>query len=244
MQRKYIILICVWLFLSMSSFAWAGNTVTSGVTAQDIIDRVRYDLNDTDSGTYSDAFLANLVDEAIWEIVSRTQCLETGASNMVVSDGVRNYALADASGVSSMAVIKVEFDIGVDSGATKTKSQIYDLTRVPFKMLRYAKEKEVGDPKTFAVNNNTLYVWPIPRSEQSGNTLYVYRSLMPAGVSSTSSVIETPASLDPAIWHYVRARALYREEKEARGNYYMGLFETMVQRYEALVMQRDIRAQQ
>jgi len=235
---KSLFLLILLIFLSFPAYSLADATGRSGVTAQDIIDRVRIDLNDTSSSTFSDAALIYWIDEAVWEIVNRTQCLETGVSNIIVQADTRSYPIIDTSGVSYMTVIKVEYDIGL-SGATLDQTQVYDLDRAPFKNLRYGREKEFGNPKIFAINNDTLYIWPIPRSDQSGNTLYLYRSLMPNGVTSSTSPIETPAYFDPAIWHYVRAQAMYRERRENRGAFYMALFEAMVGRNEKLILQRD-----
>lgn len=239
-MKKFIPILCALIFLLPFS-VYAGSTVTSGVTAQDIIDRVRYDLNETTASLWSDTELIYWIDEAIWEIVSRTQCLESGASTFVIYADDRDYSIVDTSGTSYMGIIKIEYDFGIGTGNTKSQAQIYDLDRVPFKKLRYGHEKShKGPPQTFAVNNNTLYIYPIPRSNESGTSLYVYRSLMPQGVNTASDDIETPAYFDPVIWHYVRAKALYKYEKEARGNYYMNLFDMMIKNYIALVMQREI----
>ena len=237
---KILFSLTLLIFLSLPVFLWAGTTVTSNITAQTIIDRVRYDLNDIGSQPFwTDAELVYWINEAVWEIANRTQCLETGVSNVIVKENVRNYTIVDTSGVSYMAIIKVEYDIGL-SGATLDQTQIYDLELAPLKNLRYAKEKEFGEPKVFAVNNNTLYIWPIPRTDQSGNTLYLYRSLMPVGVTSTSSAIETPAYFDNAILYYVEAKALFKQDSVKKATTYFALFETMTGRNMQNIMKRDI----
>lgn len=223
----------------LPAFSLAGTTVTSNITAQTIIDRVRYDLNETTASFWTDAELVYWINEAVWEIANRTQCLETGVSNIVVKNNTRSYPIVDTSGVSYMAVIKVEYDIGL-SGATLDQTQIYDLDLAPFKNLRYAKEKEFGNPKVFAVNNNTLYIWPIPRTDQSGNTLYLYRSLLPTGVTATTSAIETPAYFDNAILYYVEAKALFKQDSVKKATTYFALFEAMTGRNMQTIMKRDI----
>lgn len=237
MLKRIWIILCAWLFL-LPGVCFAGTISTSGVTAQDIIDRVRYDLRETaDSGTtlfWSDTEIIQWTNEAVVEIVNRTRCLESAALEIVVQANDRDYSISG----NWLDIEKVEYDIGV-SGVTTKKSQVYDLERAPFRMLRFNQEKEIGDPKTFSIWNDTLYVFPIPRSAQSGNTLYVYRATLPSGVTTASSPIETPAYFDPAILYYVKGKALFKEGNEANGFFYMQLFNSMVSTYRKDIMRRE-----
>ncbi len=207
---KKILMLCLLLFFCMSGILYAGPTTTSGDTASDVITRVRSHLNEATADFWSDAELLIYINEAGKETVNRTRSLESGVSNIIVIENTRSYSIPETiSGVSFGGVAKIEYDIGL-SGNTIDQTQVYDLERVPFMMLRKANEKEVGNPKVFSVWANTLYVWPIPRSDQSGNTLYLYNLVAPSGVTATASPIETPSGLDSAIDIYVRARAMFK----------------------------------
>ena len=168
-MKKILMLCLLWFF--GTCIVYAGPITTSGTSAQEFIDRIRYDLNDVtapsgNTGYWKDPALIYWIDEAVDEIVSRARCLESGVSNIIVLENIRAYSIPDTiSGVSFSGVEKVEYDIGV-SGNTTEQTQVYDLERVPFSMLRKADAKEVGNPKVFSVWANTLYVWPIPRSDQ------------------------------------------------------------------------------
>jgi len=235
MTRKILVFLCVCLFLALPCYA--GTVATSGDTAADVITRVRYDLNDTNSSNYawSDTSLLSWIDQAVKEIVNRTRCLESGVSNIIVIEDVRSYLITS----SYLDVEKAEYDIGL-SGTTTKQSQIYDLDRVPFAKLRYGQETEVGNPKAFAVWNDDLYIWPIPRSEQSGNTIYLYTIGLPSGVTETTSTIETPAYFDTAIDLYVKSKALLKDNREETSKLYMTLFIDICNKYRQDIMRREI----
>jgi hypothetical protein len=221
------------LFISVSPL-YAGSTATSGITAQDIIDRVRRDLNETTAGFWTDTELIQWIDEAVREVVYRTRCLESGVSNIIVIEDTRSYSITS----SFLDIEKVEYDMGL-SDSTVHKTQIYDLDRVPFSNLRYGHEKERGDPKVFSVWADTLYIWPIPRSDQSGNTLYLYQVPLPSGVTNSSSQIETPSYFDIAILHYVKGRALLKDGQD-EGKDYLKLFYDMLNQYIVNIQRREI----
>lgn len=230
-MKKYIILL---IFL-LSTPVYAGSITTSGVTAQTIIDRVRNDLNETTASFWTNTDLLQWINEAVNTINSRTRCLESGVSNVIVVENTRSYSITS----SFLDIEKVEYDIGL-SGNTTQKSQIYDLERVPFFNLRYGVEKERGDPKTYSVWNNTLYVFPIPGSTQAGNTIYLYAVTAPSGVTVTTSQIETPKYFDDAILLYVKSKALSKDKQDGKADAYMKLFDAYCDRYRVDVMRREL----
>jgi hypothetical protein len=243
---KFLKIFLITCFLTALAVpAYAGSTTVSGTTAQTFIDRARNDLKESASSAttlfWTDGMLIQWIDEAVKEIVYKTRCLESAVSNQLLTENVRSYSIATASGASQyLDIEKVEYDMGI-SGDTVHKSQIYDLDRVPFSSLRYGHEKEKGDPKTYSLWNDTLYVWPIPRSDQSGNTLYIYRTLLPDGVKSSTSAIETPAYFDPAILLYVEARAKYREhQNHAQFQNDLATFNARIQQYRIDIMRREV----
>lgn len=241
MARKYIkALVFIWLALSWASLSFAGPTTTSGITAGDILTRARYTINEATADFWSDTILLSYINEAVWEIYNRTQPLESGASNISVYENTRSYPIPDTiSGVSFGGVAKVEYDQGL-SGDTTYFTQIYDLTRVPFANLQYNKDKEIGNPKAYSVWANALFIWPIPGSNQSGNTLYLYNLVAPSGVTDTTSSIETPAYFDAALLDYITYRALFRDHQEERGDFYRKIFYEKIEYYRQNIMKRDV----
>jgi hypothetical protein len=205
--------------------AWAGGSQgTSGVTAQDIIDDIRNDFNE-DSGLFTDSEAVQWLDEAVREINYRARCLESGASNIILAANDWDYALTH----SYMDIEKVMYDSGVTDD--DYSPQVYALDRVPFQKLRYGHEKDRGSPKSWAVWNDTLFIWPVPRSTESGSTLYLYSVETPSGVTVTSSAIETPSYFDEAIKRYVLAKAYYKDRQRAKGNAEMALFRDYISLY-------------
>jgi len=241
-MRKSLKILTVFVFLFFTPFfCYAGTVSTSGVTAQVIIDRVRIDINESTAKFITDSNLVVWINEAVNDIIAETGCLESGVSNVIVIENVRSYSIENTrSGVSYLAIEKAEYDIGI-SGATTTKSQIYDLDRVPFQNLKYGHEKEFkGDPKCYAEWYNSLYIWPIPGSAQSGNTIYVYRSLVPSGVTSGTSVIELPSYFNDAIMNYAKAKCYYKLEKTRQGDYWMAQYLRNLKVRSINIMRRDV----
>ena len=218
------------LILLLQGSGWAGSKATSGTTAQTVIDRARVDLNEATASFWSDAAILRWTDEAVKEVVYKTRCLETGASTAVIASQSRTFSL---SSIDFLDIEKVEYN----SGATSGKTTIYDLTRVPFGNLRYQQEKEEGNPKNFAVWNDTIYIWPIPGSAQSGTTLYIYYVPEPSGVTATTSTIETPTYFDGAILDYIKGRALERDE-DPGAKYYLDKFDNRLLEYMMKVQKR------
>lgn len=241
MAQKYLkFFVFIWLTLLYIPFSYAGSTTTSNITAATVITRVRADLNEASASFWTEANLLQWIDEAVWEVVNRTQPLESGVSDIIVIENTRFYSIPSTiSGVSFGSVVKVEYDMGL-SGNTIRQPQIYDLTRVPFTKLRGNEEKEKGNPKTFSVWANNLYIWPIPRSTQAGNTIYIYNAGFPSGVTATASPIETPAYFDLALLHYVKAKGLFRDRQEAKAGGYLKMFYDMIEYYRQNIMKRDI----
>lgn len=236
MVKKIFILVVCFLIFGTCPVIYAGNKDTSGITAYDIFSRVSRDINDADSsGEPKFSFCTQpdfiqWTDEAVREIVYQTRCLESGVSVIAINVNQRSY---DITG-SFLNVEKAEYDTGV----TKRQVQIYDIDRVPFSNLRYGSDKESGNPKNFSVWNNKLFIEPIPRIDQSGDTIYIYSVTLPSGVTQSSSPIETPSYFDLAIINYVKAKALFKKQFESSGNYFMARFDKKIAEYIAKIMRR------
>ena len=186
------------LLILIPCSTWAGSTATSGSTASDFITDIRVDLDEDSAGYWDDDDLVQWLDEAVWEIATRTGCLESGTSTIVLVENTRRYAVAE----DFLFVHTIEYD----SGDTTTPNQVVTLTRVDKRDMGHKNKK--GPPNVYCVWADNIEIRPIPRSDQSGTSLYVYLALAPSGVTSTSSAIETPAYFDTAIKYFVKARAL------------------------------------
>ena len=219
-------------FIVMFSFegAHAATTSTSGVTAQTVMDRARIDLNESTAVMWPDSNLLQWMDEAVREIVYQTRSLESAASNVIMNQDVYTYPI-------SGSFLDIETALH-DSGDTTEATKVFALKRIDIK--DFGHSKETGKPKFFTIWANSLLIWPIPDSDQSGSTVILYRVTLPSGITTTSSQIETPSYFDPAILNFLKARAFYKDVKEALGNYYMGLFDKRIREYMINVQRREV----
>ena len=228
MKKKVILtLLSVLLFASP---AIAGPTTPSGITAEDIISRVRVDINSPSAkdSFFADAEFIQWTNEAVRQIINQTRCLESGTSEIVLEENTRRYAISG----TFLDIEVVEYD----SGDTTSPTQIYTLDRVEKRDIGHNKEK--GTPKVYCVWANSLEVWPIPRSSEAGTTLYLYKIDQPSGVTTSTSPIETPSYLDAAVLFYVKAKALNKDRPPDLGNPSLAIFDAMVKEYIINVLRR------
>ena len=130
-------------------------------------------------------------------------------------------------------------DSGVTTGDADTaeaKRRLQALERRSLSDMGHARE--MGRPKFYATWNDVLYIWPIPDSTQSGTTLNIFYISQPTGITSATSAIETPAYFDFCIVNYVKAKAYYKDKRDAKGNYFMALFEKALREYVVNVINR------
>jgi len=228
MIKKITLLIC--LFLLIPSIGHGGTTATSGVTAQSIINDVRKDLNEVTPVKWSDRELLQWMNEAVWEINSLTRCLESAATSIVLVQDDYDY---DING----SYLDIEMVL-YDSGVTTEDTQIYTLDRVNIKDIGH--ERERGNPKKYCIWNDDIIVWPIPRSDQAGNSIYLYKISLPSGITTSTSSIETPAYFDLAILNYIKAKALLKYNQDALGLKFMEIFDRAIENYPSSVIRRNV----
>lgn len=221
------------LLLWIGGYVKAGTVSRSNITAATVISDIRYYIRDTEHPyRWPDAQLLVWIDEAVRATVNQTRCMESAPSGQTVYPYQKTYSLSG----TWLDIEKVEYD----SGDTQSATRIFDLKRVPFTDMHYGREKEIGNPKTFSVWNDELYLWPMPGSDQSGTSIYVYAVSLPSGVSLTSSPIETPAYLDTALYYHIKAQAMFENGEEEKGEAYLKLWEAQCLKYRQDIMRREV----
>ena len=220
------------------SFVQPGNAAdisASGVTAQTVIDRVRYDLNEETAAFWSDTELIQWMNEAIWEINSKTRCLERSVIDQALAEDDYDYTFATAH----LDIELILHDSGTTTGDADEEAARRRLQALERRSLTdMGHTRETGRPKFYATWNDILYVWPIPDSDQSGTTLHIFCVSQPTGITSATSAIETPAYFDHCIPNYIKAKAYYKDKRDAKGNYFMALFEKQLREYVVNVINR------
>lgn len=237
MRRKYslhaaMFLLGFWLVFGLVLHAYAGSQTTSGVTVQTIIDRVRVGLSEVTpaSSFWTDTDLINYTRQGVKEVVYRTKCLESAYESVTLTANTWTYT-------PTSSFLDVE-TIMYDSGDTTSKTQIFTLERTDIKAIGHSKE--TGPPKFWTLWNDSIVVWPIPRSTEAGTTLYVYLDTAPSGVTVSTDAIETPAYFDDAIVAYVKAQAFLKpgSGQEAFGVLWLKRFDQMIEDYFVRILKR------
>jgi len=237
-MKKLLNIICAIifiLFLSVESL-WAGTVTTSGVMAHTLMGEIRAELHEATASFWNDSDFYQYMDEAVFEIQSRTGAMESGQTSFPVTVGQFANDMAD----NFLTIETILYDSGKTNVADDSK--IYALKRVSIKEIGHKREK--GNPKEFTVWNNQILIWPVPITTRDGDSgtsiLYVYATTLPSGITTSTSHIRTPSYFTPAIKNYVKAKAYYKDNRLSVGNHFMNLFNLKLQEYMVTVIRRDV----
>lgn len=204
-KRVALYMTLTFSLVALWSPAYAGTNATSGITVSDLLTRIKQELNDDSGNFFSDTEAMRWASEAVGIIASQARCLEI-SENATVLDGVVSYALS----TSHYDVETVLYDNG-DSGDVQ---RYVFLDKIDPKDL-YDKAKAAGRPLYWWEWSNSIYLWPIPGSDQNGTTIQTFLIGKPSSFSATTDVIPTPYYFDPAILLYMKAKMHFKDEKYA-----------------------------
>lgn len=217
-------------FLLLASVCYGGSTTSSGLTAQDFIDRVRADLNAPadDDAFYKDDYFVRWINEACQTIASLTGCMEASEDVTLVT------------GVMSYSVSTTHYDINhvvYDSGVTDSPTRNYFLLRFVPGMAVPVQEPR---PKLWWEWQNKIFVYPTPSSTISGTTLTLSLIGTHPVVSAKTSSVTIPAYLDTAIVYYLKSKAYFQERSEEKATYYLKLFNSLMNENKRIILHRDL----
>jgi len=208
------------LFLSMG-LARAGSQTVSGQTVDNMIDRVRVELNDSTSSLVSDADFIKWTNEAQWSIASIARCIET------------TETVAMTTGAYSITVSTDYFDIETaiwDNGESTDKFRYRYLAKVDPKII-FSQPEKTGNPQYWYQWDDKLYIWPVPSTVEDGTSLIILAISQPSALTAVGNSIATPYYFDTAILYYLKAKYCEADMKEARAAYYQGLYKNELAAY-------------
>jgi hypothetical protein len=203
--------------------SYAGNQTTSGKTVDNLISISR-DLLDVPAGEsgssafHTDAKLQRYVNQALRDIIAKTHCMEE-IESQVLDTGTSEYPIS--SNYVTVTGVLWEKETGVTN----------------FKALKRESRLTIGqlsvdtdEPEFYYEYSGKIGIVPIDTTV-SGTTIQVYYVPRQADLSSGSSPIPTPASLDPAIVFYVTSFAFAQDRRFGEAQYYMNLYRTEIQQF-------------
>ncbi len=198
-MRKILSWAIIIVAFFICSNAYAGSQQTSGVTAQVIIDRARFFLDNTTSIPWTDANLLFLVNYGTMDIIARTKALES-TENISLSTGVSEYAITS----NYLSIEKAIY-----SGVTvKYNNNPYKgLLRIDIRDV--AHKQNVGVPVRYYTWNDTIGFDPMPDAGVSIYSVLLYLVTRPTDrtITGGTSVIQTPAMYDLALTYFVVSKA-------------------------------------
>ena len=211
MRKRKIALIL--LIVLIPWLVFAASQTTSSSTASDLITKIRYILNEPTAYFWTDAELASYLNDAVYDVVARTRCLET-QETLSLTSGTSQYSLS-----TSYIAIK---------GAIYYNGTTYK-GLIPGEIKSYGHSEDIEEPEFYYDWNNKVELYPDPNT--SGTSLIVYLLKKPTGISATTSSIETPAIYDRALVLYSSAQAFYKDNQFAKGGRLMAEYFEELNRY-------------
>lgn len=214
MKNNFVRFIIGLLFLAIASPLFAASQQTSGVTAQAVIDRVRWEyLNESTASFWdSDASILNILNRGVLNIAALTKCMET-VEKVVLQTGITEYAI-------STNYISVEKAIYSGATVSARPNPYKGLKRVDIKDL--AQKEDVGEPTYYYIWNDYLGIDTFPSSSITGYQVYVYMIERPTELDlSGVSLIPTPAIYDHALELFIAGQAFKKQRQYDRSQTFM-----------------------
>ncbi len=208
---------------------YAGSQTASSLTAGNVIDRARVIVGDTSTVIATNAQMVVWVNEAVHRIAQNARCLETSEA--------RTLTATTDSYTTSTAHYDIEA-VKYDNGDSTAQQRYWYLEKTDPKDLWY-QFKESGRPKYWYEWNSKVYLWPVPGTDETGDTITIFEIAVPTGVTATTSAIETPYYFDEALVYYTVAKYLEADAKPGTAAYYRSLFDAEVTRY-AIEIRKDM----
>jgi len=215
---KRLAAVTLTLLVVFAAPCFAGSQTPSGATAQTIINRVRVIVNDSSSALVSDAEMLVWVDEAVKRTVKDARCLETTDTITLVA-GTPSYTTS----VAHYDIVSAVWDSG---DATATNRFFYLRKLNPEDA--WFHYKEAGRPQFWWEWGGSVYLWPVPTSDEAGDVVTLLMVTQPTGTAALSSAIETPYYLDEAITYYVAGKYHEADSKDGRAAHYRQMFDAEI----------------
>ena len=221
-KTPYIIL----TFLFLVTPVFAESQQKSGVTAQVILDRSRYYLNETTASFWDDdTDMLAYLNAAIMDVVRKTECLET-TENIKLVTGQTEYSLSS----NYLSVEKAIY-----SGVTTEYNDLTEkgLPRINLKDLGH--QEGTGEPLGYCIWNDQFLVDPQPSSGVSDYIITVYEIERPSEITiisgadpSGNSEIPIPAKYDDALSMYVAYKAAIRSQNFGLSTFLKGQYDAFI----------------
>jgi hypothetical protein len=207
MKRFFII---VSFFLLFTSTLFASSQQTSGITAQDIINRVQYNLNATSDSFFTTADMLDWVNQGILDIVNRSQCLQSSYEKTLVAD---TYEYDISGDFDYLEITSVVYKDTYDrwTGLVKTTPENLTLGMENFPKFWY--ENNVG---------SKIVVFPTLDDVTGSPSIIIFYVSKPTAITAGNidvTSIPIPAKYDQSLIYYVTHKALEKDRRDSTSLY-------------------------
>lgn len=231
-MRKVIVSV---LLVLIPALCFGAGQATSGVTAGGITDRVREILAErTGSATtlfYTDTEIRSHANYAVFDIVSRSKCIQDTAVFTLAVTGVSTSGGTIYSGTTEYAWTGVSDYITIETALywNHKNNKYTGLVKTDIKSIGHLTDN--GPPAYWYEWNDKIGIWPTTTQPYSGQSVYVYYTPMPEGLTASDSIVETPSNYDSAIIDYTVSQMLRKKKRYQESELYMKSYEARLDRY-------------
>ena len=207
MKKRFIFLILL-LFLAFNVFA--NSQQNSSLTAQDIINRVQYNLNASSDPLYTTADMLDWVNQGILDITARSKCTQGSFEKSLVADTYNYDISGDFNYIEITSIIyKDANDVWI--GLVKTTPENLTLGMENFPKFWY--DDNVG---------SQVIIFPPVTSVTGSPSILIFYVAQPTAITVGNidvTLISLPSKYDQALIYYVTYKALERDEKDSTSMY-------------------------
>jgi len=213
------------LFLSLISFnLYADSQQTSSLTAQNVINRVQYNLNASSDSFYTTAEMLDWVNQGILDIVVRSKCLQSSFEKDLAADTYEYDVSSDFDYIEITNVIyKDTNDVWI--GLVKTTPENLSLGMENF-------------PKFWYDNNagSKVIIFPTVTSITGSPSILIFYTVKPTPITVGNinvTSISLPSKYDQSLIYYVTCKALERDRRNSSEMYNKYLESLMLKKEES-----------
>lgn len=206
---KRILFIFVFIFLFISN-AFADSQQTSAITAQDVINRVKYNLNAVNDPLLVTADMLDWINQGILDIASRTKCLQGSFEKALVAD-TSSYDISGDFNYLEITDVVYKDGNGFWNGMKMVSSENLNLGMPDYPNFWY--ENNVG---------SKVIIFPTMSDISAAPKIIIFYVSQPTAITAGNidvTSIPLPSKYDQALIYYVSTKALERILRDSTNMY-------------------------
>jgi len=209
-MKKLLFLLC--LLLAVPAYA---------TEPTDSENAVRYIIDEAAASFWTSAQIQEWLDQAIYDIASRTLCLQTSDTITLATSTYEYSTTAGSVSVANIMKILGAFYLNPDD-------EYIGLERIDPSDISKLAHMKAGPPKYYYQYASKIGILPLPTSGQNGDSVRIYFARLPLQSTLATRIAELPTQYHNAMYYYAAEMAYRKEHRVAEANAMRTLYENEI----------------